>query len=143
MDRARALALEGERLMENKHYAVDSILPKCQELHHLCNHFASEVSRRRGQLSKSLELHGLLEEVWRPAHGNPAPTCNGPAAPMMVPPLVPGSPTSSSSACSHSGPAPACRGSTHPLYSAGTGPDATLGGSPELTDPPTNVQGLE
>ncbi|XP_058526556.1 guanine nucleotide exchange factor DBS isoform X3 [Ochotona princeps] len=65
VDRAQALALEGERLMENKHYAVDSILPKCQELHHLCDHFASEVSRRRGQLSKSLELHGLLEETMK------------------------------------------------------------------------------
>ncbi|KAM4860067.1 guanine nucleotide exchange factor DBS isoform 3-T3 [Thomomys bottae] len=61
VDRARALSLEGRQLIENKHYAVDSILPKCQELQHLCDHFAAEISRRKDLLSKSLELHSLLE----------------------------------------------------------------------------------
>lgn len=63
MDKARALSLEGQQLIENRHYAVDSIHPKCEELQHLCDHFASEVTRRRGLLSKSLELHSLLETV--------------------------------------------------------------------------------
>lgn len=63
MEKARALALEGQRLIENKHYAVDSIHPKCEELRHLCREFAAEVDRRRGLLSKSRELHGLLETV--------------------------------------------------------------------------------
>ncbi|KAK7805728.1 hypothetical protein U0070_010949 [Myodes glareolus] len=58
---ARALSLEGQQLIENKHYAVDSIRPKCEELQHLCDHFATEVTRRRALLSKSLELHSLLE----------------------------------------------------------------------------------
>ncbi|XP_006253485.1 guanine nucleotide exchange factor DBS isoform X9 [Rattus norvegicus] len=61
VDKARALSLEGQQLIENRHYAVDSIHPKCEELQHLCDHFASEVTRRRDLLSKSLELHSLLE----------------------------------------------------------------------------------
>lgn len=67
VDKARALSLEGQQLIENRHYAVDSIHPKCDELQHLCDHFASEVTRRRGLLSKSLELHSLLETVGHPA----------------------------------------------------------------------------
>ncbi|XP_035927260.1 guanine nucleotide exchange factor DBS isoform X1 [Halichoerus grypus] len=65
VERARALALEGEKLIDGKHYAVDSIRPKCRELQHLCERSAAEVERRRGLLSKSLELHGLLEASMR------------------------------------------------------------------------------
>ncbi|XP_020146103.2 guanine nucleotide exchange factor DBS isoform X3 [Microcebus murinus] len=65
VDRARALCLDGERLIEDKHYAVDSILPKCEELRQLCDAFAAEVGRRRGRLGRSLELHGLLEASMR------------------------------------------------------------------------------
>ncbi|XP_045725695.1 guanine nucleotide exchange factor DBS isoform X4 [Mirounga angustirostris] len=65
VERARALALEGEKLIDSKHYAVDSIRPKCHELQHLCERSAAEVERRRGLLSKSLELHGLLEASMR------------------------------------------------------------------------------
>lgn len=66
MERARALSLEGEQLINNKHYAVDSIRPKCHELQHLCDQFAAEVGQRRGLLNKSLELHSLLEAVGPP-----------------------------------------------------------------------------
>ncbi|XP_055101294.2 guanine nucleotide exchange factor DBS isoform X14 [Symphalangus syndactylus] len=61
VERAQALSLDGEQLIENKHYAVDSIRPKCQELRHLCDQFSAEIARRRGLLSKSLELHRRLE----------------------------------------------------------------------------------
>ncbi|XP_061027080.1 guanine nucleotide exchange factor DBS isoform X3 [Eubalaena glacialis] len=61
VQRARALSLEGERLIELKHYAVDSIRPKCHELRQLCDQFAADVGRRRGLLGRSLDLHGLLE----------------------------------------------------------------------------------
>ncbi|XP_036996654.2 guanine nucleotide exchange factor DBS isoform X2 [Artibeus jamaicensis] len=61
VERARALSLEGEQLIDNKHYAVDSIRPKCHELRHLCDQFTTEVGQRRGLLNKSLELHSLLE----------------------------------------------------------------------------------
>ncbi|XP_021563764.1 guanine nucleotide exchange factor DBS [Carlito syrichta] len=63
--RAQALCGDGERLIEDKHYAVDSIRPKCEELRHLCDHFSAEVARRRGLLGKSLELHSLLETSMR------------------------------------------------------------------------------
>lgn len=63
LERARALSLEGEQLIANKHYAVDSIRPKCHELQHLCNQLVVEVGQRKGLLNKSLELHGLLEAV--------------------------------------------------------------------------------
>lgn len=63
VERARTLSLEGEQLIDNKHYAVDSIRPKCHELQHLCDQFVAEVGQRRGLLHKSLELHGLLEAV--------------------------------------------------------------------------------
>ncbi|XP_072832670.1 guanine nucleotide exchange factor DBS isoform X2 [Vicugna pacos] len=63
--RARALSLEGEQLISHKHYAVDSIRPKCHELGHLCDQFAADVGRRRALLSQSLELHGLLEASMR------------------------------------------------------------------------------
>uniref|UniRef100_A0A2K6TLH4 Guanine nucleotide exchange factor DBS n=1 Tax=Saimiri boliviensis boliviensis TaxID=39432 RepID=A0A2K6TLH4_SAIBB len=61
VERARALSLDGEQLIENKHYAVDCIRPKCEELRHLCDQFSAEIARRRGLLSKSLELHRRLE----------------------------------------------------------------------------------
>ena len=63
VQRARALSQEGERLIGHKHYAVDSIRPKCHELRHLCDQFAADLERRRGLLGKSLELHSLLEAV--------------------------------------------------------------------------------
>lgn len=78
MQRARTLSQEGERLIEHKHYAVDSIRPKCHELRHLCDQFAADVERRRGLLGKSLELHGLLEAVGPTPNPDPAP---GPAGP--------------------------------------------------------------
>ncbi|XP_047576417.1 guanine nucleotide exchange factor DBS isoform X6 [Lutra lutra] len=61
VERARGLSLEGEQLIDSKHYAVDSIRPKCHELRHLCEQLTAEVERRRELLSKSLELHHLLE----------------------------------------------------------------------------------
>uniref|UniRef100_A0A8C0IFD4 MCF.2 cell line derived transforming sequence like n=1 Tax=Bubo bubo TaxID=30461 RepID=A0A8C0IFD4_BUBBB len=60
--RARMLASEGDAFIQSNHYAVDSIIPKCSELHHLCDAFTTETERRRNLLNKSLELHGLLEK---------------------------------------------------------------------------------
>uniref|UniRef100_A0A8C4Y7P7 MCF.2 cell line derived transforming sequence like n=1 Tax=Gopherus evgoodei TaxID=1825980 RepID=A0A8C4Y7P7_9SAUR len=62
---ARVLASQGDQLVQNNHYAVDSILPKCNELHHLCDAVATEIEKRRGGLNKSLELHSLLEKSMR------------------------------------------------------------------------------
>ncbi|XP_027740426.1 guanine nucleotide exchange factor DBS isoform X6 [Empidonax traillii] len=60
--KARMLASEGDAFIQSNHYAVDSIIPKCTELHHLCDAFTTEIERRRNHLSKSLELHDLLEK---------------------------------------------------------------------------------
>nr|XP_042717353.1 guanine nucleotide exchange factor DBS isoform X5 [Chrysemys picta bellii] len=65
LEKARVLASQGDQLVQNNHYAVDSILPKCNELHHLCDAFATETEKRRGLLNKSLELHSLLEKSMR------------------------------------------------------------------------------
>uniref|UniRef100_A0A8I3PZ37 MCF.2 cell line derived transforming sequence like n=1 Tax=Canis lupus familiaris TaxID=9615 RepID=A0A8I3PZ37_CANLF len=35
------------KLIDTKHYAVDSIRPKCHELQYLCDQFAAEVERKR------------------------------------------------------------------------------------------------
>ncbi|XP_054686741.1 guanine nucleotide exchange factor DBS isoform X13 [Grus americana] len=60
--KARMLASEGDAFIQSNHYAVDSIIPKCGELHHLCDALAAETEQRRNLLNKSLELHGLLEK---------------------------------------------------------------------------------
>uniref|UniRef100_A0A8C5TFQ4 MCF.2 cell line derived transforming sequence like n=1 Tax=Malurus cyaneus samueli TaxID=2593467 RepID=A0A8C5TFQ4_9PASS len=62
--RVRTLQVSSERdaFIQSNHYAVDSIIPKCSELHHLCDAFTSETERRRNHLNKSLELHDLLEK---------------------------------------------------------------------------------
>uniref|UniRef100_G3WY65 MCF.2 cell line derived transforming sequence like n=1 Tax=Sarcophilus harrisii TaxID=9305 RepID=G3WY65_SARHA len=62
VEKARALSLEGNQLIQSKHYAVDSISPKCNELQHLCDEFTAEMSKRRNLLHQSLELHCLLEK---------------------------------------------------------------------------------
>ncbi|XP_062371072.1 guanine nucleotide exchange factor DBS isoform X6 [Cinclus cinclus] len=60
--KARMLASERDAFIQINHYAVDSIIPKCSELHHLCDAFTTETERRRNLLNKSLELHDLLEK---------------------------------------------------------------------------------
>ncbi|XP_010223632.1 PREDICTED: guanine nucleotide exchange factor DBS isoform X6 [Tinamus guttatus] len=60
--KARMLASEGDHFIQSNHYAVDSVLPKCSELHHLCDAFTTETEQKRNLLNKSLELHGLLEK---------------------------------------------------------------------------------
>ncbi|XP_064565449.1 guanine nucleotide exchange factor DBS isoform X2 [Zonotrichia leucophrys gambelii] len=60
--KAKMLASERDAFIQSNHYAVDSIIPKCSELHHLCDAFTTEIERRRKLLNKSLELHDLLEK---------------------------------------------------------------------------------
>ncbi|XP_069493259.1 guanine nucleotide exchange factor DBS isoform X3 [Ambystoma mexicanum] len=61
LERAKALAAEGDQFIQSNHYAVDSILPKCDELHHLCDELAEQTEKKRHMLNKSLELHQFLE----------------------------------------------------------------------------------
>ncbi|KAM4044591.1 guanine nucleotide exchange factor DBS isoform 3-T3 [Anomaloglossus baeobatrachus] len=60
---AQILAREGDDLILSNHYAVDSILPKCNELRHLCGDISSHIQERREVLHKSLELHRRLEKT--------------------------------------------------------------------------------
>ncbi|XP_066169905.1 guanine nucleotide exchange factor DBS isoform X4 [Sylvia atricapilla] len=60
--KARMLASERDAFIQSNHYAVDSIIPKCSELHHLCDALNTETEQKRNLLNKSLELHDLLEK---------------------------------------------------------------------------------
>lgn len=63
MEKAQTLALHGEQLIQNNHYAVDSIRPKCVELRHICDDFTNETKKKYDILGKSLELHKQLDKV--------------------------------------------------------------------------------
>ncbi|CAH2223467.1 guanine nucleotide exchange factor DBS isoform X1 [Pelobates cultripes] len=57
------LAREGDHLIQINHYAVDSILPKCNEVYHLCETTSKQLKERQDHLNQSLELHRNLEKT--------------------------------------------------------------------------------
>ncbi|NXK60494.1 MCF2L factor, partial [Sylvietta virens] len=63
LERAQSLALHGEQLIQNNHYAVDSIRPKCVELRRICDDFTNETKKKYDILGKSLELHKQLDKA--------------------------------------------------------------------------------
>uniref|UniRef100_A0A8C3L6D4 MCF.2 cell line derived transforming sequence-like 2 n=1 Tax=Chrysolophus pictus TaxID=9089 RepID=A0A8C3L6D4_CHRPC len=63
LEKAQTLALHGEQLIQNNHYAVDSIRPKCVELRRICDDFTNETKKKYDILGKSLELHKQLDKV--------------------------------------------------------------------------------
>ncbi|XP_031414156.1 guanine nucleotide exchange factor DBS isoform X4 [Clupea harengus] len=65
LDRALALAAEGDQLIESSHYAVDSILPKCSELRTISEEISSFMRAKKTHLLKCLELHQSLEKATR------------------------------------------------------------------------------
>ncbi|XP_048090533.1 guanine nucleotide exchange factor DBS isoform X15 [Alosa alosa] len=65
LDRALALASEGDQLIESSHYAVDSILPKCSELRSISEEIGSVMRAKKTHLLKALELHQSLEKAAR------------------------------------------------------------------------------
>lgn len=67
MEKAQSLALHGEQLIQNNHYAVDSIRPKCVELRRICDDFTNETKKKYDILGKSLELHKQLDKVSEPS----------------------------------------------------------------------------
>lgn len=69
MEKAQSLALHGEQLIQNNHYAVDSIRPKCVELRRICDDFTNETKKKYDILGKSLELHKQLDKVSEPSSG--------------------------------------------------------------------------
>uniref|UniRef100_A0A8C4W1H3 MCF.2 cell line derived transforming sequence-like 2 n=1 Tax=Gopherus evgoodei TaxID=1825980 RepID=A0A8C4W1H3_9SAUR len=63
LEKAQSLALHGDQLIQNNHYAVDSIRPKCVELRRICDDFTNETKKKYDILGKSLELHKQLDKV--------------------------------------------------------------------------------
>lgn len=63
LDRALSLAGEGDRLIENSHYAEDSIRPKCSELRSVCEEINSTLRSKKSLLLRAMELHHALEKV--------------------------------------------------------------------------------
>ncbi|XP_054829427.1 guanine nucleotide exchange factor DBS isoform X2 [Eublepharis macularius] len=62
LEKANMLISEGRQLIQNNHYAVDSILPKCNELQHHCEALSVESNNKRALLNQSHELHSQLEK---------------------------------------------------------------------------------
>uniref|UniRef100_A0A3P8UQ08 MCF.2 cell line derived transforming sequence like n=1 Tax=Cynoglossus semilaevis TaxID=244447 RepID=A0A3P8UQ08_CYNSE len=62
LDRAVSLACEGDRLIENLHYAEDSIRPKCSELRGVCEEISTTLVNKKNLILRALELHNALEK---------------------------------------------------------------------------------
>ncbi|XP_044200458.1 guanine nucleotide exchange factor DBS isoform X1 [Thunnus albacares] len=65
LDYALSLAGEGDRLIENSHYAEDSIRPKCIELRGVCEEISSTLRSKKSLLLRAMELHHALEKASR------------------------------------------------------------------------------
>ncbi|KAM4693475.1 putative guanine nucleotide exchange factor MCF2L2 [Discoglossus pictus] len=63
LEKAQLHALHGDQLIQNNHYAVDSIRPKCVELRRICDDFTNETKKKYDILGKSLELHQQLDKA--------------------------------------------------------------------------------
>lgn len=63
LDRALSLACEGNMLIDNSHYAEDSIRPKCSELRAVCEEISSTLRSKKCLLLRAMELHHALEKV--------------------------------------------------------------------------------
>uniref|UniRef100_A0A3Q4BVV7 Uncharacterized protein n=1 Tax=Mola mola TaxID=94237 RepID=A0A3Q4BVV7_MOLML len=63
LDRASLLANEGDGLIQNSHYAEDSIKPKCSELKSVSENVSSILRAKKDHLLKAMELHHCLERA--------------------------------------------------------------------------------
>ncbi|XP_029695948.1 guanine nucleotide exchange factor DBS-like isoform X5 [Takifugu rubripes] len=63
LDRALSLAGKGDRLIEDSHYAEDSIRPKCSELRAVCEEISSTLRSKKSLLLRAMELHHALEKA--------------------------------------------------------------------------------
>ncbi|AWO95724.1 putative guanine nucleotide exchange factor DBS-like [Scophthalmus maximus] len=63
LDRALSLACEADRLIENSHYAEDSIRPKCSELRGVCDEISAALRSKKNLLLRAMELHHALEKA--------------------------------------------------------------------------------
>ncbi|XP_008105220.1 guanine nucleotide exchange factor DBS isoform X4 [Anolis carolinensis] len=65
LEKARMLISTADQFIQNNHYAVDSILPKCNELQQHCGMVAAQTNKIRALLNHSFELHSRLEKSMR------------------------------------------------------------------------------
>ncbi|KAL4656536.1 guanine nucleotide exchange factor DBS-like isoform X1 [Arapaima gigas] len=63
LEQAQMLAFEGDQLVQNSHYAVDSIVPKCSELRAVSEELTTNLKARKAHLLKAMELHQNLEKA--------------------------------------------------------------------------------
>ncbi|XP_047456494.1 guanine nucleotide exchange factor DBS isoform X3 [Mugil cephalus] len=63
VERAMTLSREGDELIQNSHYAEDSIEPKSSELRSLCENVSSSMKAKRDHLLKAMELYHRLEKA--------------------------------------------------------------------------------
>uniref|UniRef100_A0AAQ5XH25 Mcf.2 cell line derived transforming sequence-like b n=1 Tax=Amphiprion ocellaris TaxID=80972 RepID=A0AAQ5XH25_AMPOC len=63
LDKALALSREGDELIQNSHYAEDSIQPKCSELRAVSESVSSSLRDKKDHLLKAMELHHRLERA--------------------------------------------------------------------------------
>uniref|UniRef100_A0A665UYC7 Mcf.2 cell line derived transforming sequence-like b n=1 Tax=Echeneis naucrates TaxID=173247 RepID=A0A665UYC7_ECHNA len=63
LDRALALSRDGDELIQNSHYAEDSIQPKCSELRAISENVSSSLRAKKDHLLKAMELHQCLEKA--------------------------------------------------------------------------------
>uniref|UniRef100_A0A4W5KR90 MCF.2 cell line derived transforming sequence like n=1 Tax=Hucho hucho TaxID=62062 RepID=A0A4W5KR90_9TELE len=63
LDRAQALAREGDELIQNSHYAEDSIQPKCIELRAVNEELSTYLRAKKDHLLRAIELHHSLERA--------------------------------------------------------------------------------
>uniref|UniRef100_A0A4W6CJN3 MCF.2 cell line derived transforming sequence like n=1 Tax=Lates calcarifer TaxID=8187 RepID=A0A4W6CJN3_LATCA len=63
LDRTLALSREGDELIQNSHYAEDSIQPKCSELRTISENVSSSLRAKKDHLLKAMELHQHLERA--------------------------------------------------------------------------------
>ncbi|XP_078265416.1 guanine nucleotide exchange factor DBS isoform X2 [Rhinoraja longicauda] len=63
LDRAEALTVRGDKLIEDNHYALDTIIPKCNELRGVCDNLVNGIKIKKELLNQSMELHTRLEQA--------------------------------------------------------------------------------
>lgn len=63
LDKASALAHEGDELIQNSHYSEDSIQPKCTDLRSASEDVSRSLKAKKDLLLKALELHHRLERA--------------------------------------------------------------------------------
>ncbi|KAI1882694.1 hypothetical protein AGOR_G00237530 [Albula goreensis] len=63
LETAHRLASRGDQLIQSDHYAADSVRATCAELRRVCDDFTNGAKRKHGLLTKSLQIHQLINEV--------------------------------------------------------------------------------